>query len=66
MSTEAFKSRGLFADAAFEFIKLTNEVSVGFREYCVLCSCLDLVVVAVVGLPLTFEVKGICLMWDNI
>jgi len=25
MSTEAFKARGMFADAAFEFIKLTNE-----------------------------------------
>ena len=28
MSTEAFKARGMFADAAFEFIKLTNEVGV--------------------------------------
>lgn len=28
MTTETFKSRGMFADAAFEFIKLTNEVSI--------------------------------------
>ena len=26
MSTEALKARGMYADAAFEFIKLTNEV----------------------------------------
>ena len=31
MSTEALKVRGVFADAAFEFFKLTNEVRIAYK-----------------------------------